>query len=438
MLFTKLRVRALAIALALITLSIGCEKESDIVRLDSIDNQEYDVHSSEIAPMDEALNGLADFFVQVSQNNLLLNEMQTLSSRSRSYKMPVSVAEAIRDINEFDLSSIKKADNGNAREHFDWQKLVEDNPTIDIEIPDFKDFPRKDWSFDKVEKIVVVDSKTKGREDVEFYDVYDVATGKKEKLSAAVPPGSWVMILKESDHKIAIDRNSGKSLHGNRIEVDPDKFLYSSGKYDVYTIVDVFLEYSDEPSGIPDDNNSHARSCLRDRTSNDYISKIRAVSYYGLNQWAETNVIIQSDYGWTEFFPPSTWSPQKANKVWYAQKIDFGHNGSVWDHYLNSNGLGTEIFEWDNATISSRMTYNWMEIDEPDTELTNSFNVPSGTVKYTVNGIEYTQSSPSQTTTYKTTPKNDPLGAATVTYCDNSSWPGTQYNTGSLLFWVGD
>lgn len=80
------------------------------------------------------------------------------------------------------------------------------------------------------------------------------------------------------------------------------------------------------------------------------------------------------------------------------------------------------------------MKYVWLELDDDGQKFTTSIELPSSSID--IAGVSF--STPKVSVGYEYTSKDDKLGEALVSYCDNSAWPGHKYSTGMLNFWVGD
>src|SRR5690625_6160473 len=75
---------------------------------------------------------------------------------------------------------------------------------------------------EKTTKIELIDDEYDNRES-EFLTAYDVETGEKVELSTTTPPNEYVLIIRESEYKIAKNKATSLSFHNNEIEFDEDK-----------------------------------------------------------------------------------------------------------------------------------------------------------------------------------------------------------------------
>jgi hypothetical protein len=110
------------------------------------------------------------------------------------------------------------------------------------------------------------------------------------------------------------------------------------------------------------------------------------------------------------------------------KKLEHRVNTKNYVYKYSNSGNRLLTVGWNPTENGDKMKYIWYEVDNPDwtVDLTTSVNVKFSTnTTVTVGG------------TIKYNPKDDFLGEAIVDYCDGANGSGTQYNTGSLYFNVG-
>lgn len=419
---------------------IGCDEGDDFISNDS------DIYESREL-MDQSLDKVARILTGLIQQDNL-SKLKIIRELSKDFNPPRNTAyELLLPYSNEELVAASNLFYGNSRKQniSDYKALLGNNPTIDIEVPDVKK-DMAQWSLDKVTKVVVLDSRYDDKK-TENVDAYDVSTGNKILLSTSEPPNEFVIVVKESESKFAIDKLSKKSYHGNDIKVDENKKLFSTDKFNIYTIVDVYVPDVDLNDDINEFNSSIdvRSSCTRDtRTTKDYISKFRFNREETIEDWLETYADIRANIVFNEYLG-GDWVQTKLEKVWHMKAkgnlyrcytwIGCGGKGPIWYNTGTSSSTATKTFTWKNDEIASRIIFRWLEIDRPDWLYEFTITAPSGEIT-TPGGNKIDSGSFVTKITYS--PQDDVLGDAIVEYCDNSNWPGEEYDTGTFKFNVGN
>jgi hypothetical protein len=180
--------------------------------------------------------------------------------------------------------------------------------------------------------------------------------------------------------------------------------------------------------------------CLRDkRDYKEYISKIKFKSWAALDatdeSWLFQNdeLIFKCTIVYSETIGGNTVG-KKLTKIFIVDDKKLW-NWYNWSKVPTSTFVSvTDILHWEPDKIAKKMKYVWLELDDDGQKFTTSIELPSSSID--IAGVSF--STPKVSVGYEYTPKDDKLGEALVSYCDNSAWPGHKYSTGMLNFWVGD
>jgi len=368
----------------------------------------------------------------------------------KDYKAPQNTAfELLSAYSNEELAEAFKGWNGNSRSKdiADYKAMLGNCPTIDIEVPDVN-ANMDEWSLEKTTKIVLIDDEYDDRES-EFLTAYDVETGEKVELSTTTPPNEYVLIIRESEYKIAKNKATSLSFHNNEIEFDEDKKLFETPDFVVYTIADRFIG-GDHVIDHIDQNELQIRSdCMRrTRDKKDYISYIGYKTEAALENWAEVYSQIKAFAAFNEYLG-GTWNTRDVSKVWVIKSKGNLYRCHTWigcagktpkKFYLGHGDIpGEYMFNWKEDEIASRVKYRWIEVDQADHNYSMTMTAPSGSISIPLPGGQVVDlNSGDQSHTIHYNPQDDFMGEDIVEFCDDSVWPGTEYSTGSFLFNVGD
>lgn len=420
----------------------SCEKEEKFTSADLAPKDSKELMDNSLDQVAQLMGGL----IRQGNTEKLPLEVEII----KDYKAPKNTAFELLDAysNE-ELADAYKVWHGNSRSKSinEFKAMLGNSPTIDVEVPQVN-ANMDEWSLDKTTKIVVINDQYDDRK-TKFLTAYDVETGKKVKLSTATPPDEYVVIIRESDYKIAKNKATGLSYHNNKLEFDEKKQLFETPNYVVYTIADRFIG-SDHAINNLDNKDLGIRStCTRStRDKEDYVSYIGYKTEAALENWAETYSHIKTFVAFNEYLGGS-WNARDVSKVWIIESKGNLYTCHTWigcagktpkKFYLGGGSIpGEYIFNWREDEIATRVKYRWIEVDRADYSYSYTMKAPSGSVTIPVpGGVGIKINTGERSTTVNYDPQDDFMGEAIVEYCHNSVWPGREYSTGSFLFNVGD
>ena len=281
------------------------------------------------------------------------------------------------------------------------------------------------------------------------------AAGRYQKVPTNKPPAEHVIIIKKSELCIL----------SSEIEDDTEyEIVFSTPFHDVVRSADIVYvnkvyteEEIEEMRHKYEDHHDHGRGhctdpCLRNcRDFQDYVCKIKFANEAALENWIDGDnweFVMTMSWNQLNSSTSTSYTGRSLKKVFNVNKksmydcytwIGCGGKSPKWVYVASSGTPGVYTVNWNPTLMTDVIKYHWVEMD-PDTEFTQTFTSAGGKIKLTPanSPISGEISTGSQTVSIKVTFGSDFMGESLVYYCDESAWPGEEYNTGSFKFTVGD
>jgi hypothetical protein len=371
------------------------------------------------------------------------NAIVCMSSFSKTVAESKTFASYLENAKATDLT-LRSGNFGNS--------LINADPGMSIVayLPNQDETNVSSWNLSDIQMVVVIPANVD--ESVQTFTAY-YPDGSTTTINAENPPSVSLLVVTGNTHYVPIEPITQVTpmgmYHPQTSQLTP---VYASEMYYLYNFDDVYGGGSGGGSG-GGGITLRGGDCERDLNTRDE----RFASLKLTNCAVARNTIP-----WWEFTPHFRFAIAFAKQGTGVTNAAFQSlTKSVQDlrrrflvllpHYLphlrvclaperyvysNNNGNSElRLFNWDPVENGDVVKYIWFEVDQPDftTDITVSL-----TTKFKGNTGVFDGPSATVSGAIKHNPKDDQLGEALVKYCDSAFYPGTTYNTGSVLFEISN
>ena len=299
--------------------------------------------------------------------------------------------------------------------------LIEKYPLLQISMPEISEESTKNWNESDYAPLVAVLPDNFDEKTTEVITAYDM-NGNISYLDVNNCPQNPVIVISQNERLVAVKK--GKNLSIKSLPADECLVpYYETAMYAYYMPIDC----GGDPGGDPGGNPGGVTTYDRDNNGNrDKLNQARFVSvnaFRDVEQWPEGRpefkVIISYIEKIGESYTPKTITKILTSDDWITRYV-------FWVD-LKTKTINLPIITWDKSLIGNSMKYTWIEQDNSDVKTEYNIGVTS---KFDENTTI--------TTSVKVTisAADDEAGEDVVEYKDSTIGDGTEYDTGTVRFWV--